>query len=295
MKELKRMYEAAEISKHEYIDLCYDLYHRLLHDYSEYLIDCDISGIEILDKKIIVTTRRDGLRFICPLGDKRVVGIETLNFEVYEEEETREVCRLVKDGSTILDVGGNMGWYSILLASKFPNCEVHTFEPLPMTYDVLLQNIELNMLKNITCNNFGISDQIGEFTFYFNANGSGNASQRNLSEADNTESLVCSVSTIDTYVQTLGLEPAFIKIDIEGGELLALRGAAETIKSCRPTIFCEILRKWCRAFEYDPSDIFSLMRHHGYTCKAVTPTGMVDFVEMSEDTLETNFFFYPDN
>ena len=90
MNKLKQMYEDGKLSKHEYIDRCYAQYHKVLHDYSEFLMGCDISSIEISDSKVTVTTRNHGLKFICPPNDKRVVGIETLNFGAYEEEETKE-------------------------------------------------------------------------------------------------------------------------------------------------------------------------------------------------------------
>lgn len=81
-----------------------------------------------------------------------------------------------------------------------------------------------------------------------------------------------------------------MKIDIEGSELFAIQGGLESIKKFKPIIFCEMLRKWCKKFNYHPNDIIKLLVDIGYSCYAISnKLNKIDFVD--DNTIETNFLF----
>ena len=73
---------------------------------------------------------------------------------------------LVSDGDVILDVGANMGWYSINLALTHRSAKIHAFEPIPTTYHWLGKNVEINGLSNVEIHNFGLSNKVGTFDFF---------------------------------------------------------------------------------------------------------------------------------
>ena len=69
----------------------------------------------------------------------------------------------------ILDVGANIGWYSLLWGKKYPNSKIHAFEPIEETYNYLISNSILNGIKNVTFHKFGLSNVDDELIFYYNS------------------------------------------------------------------------------------------------------------------------------
>ena len=69
------------------------------------------------------------------------------------------------DNSTVLDIGANIGMFTLFVNSKSKNCNVYAFEPLPPTYDILKLNT--GFLPNVTAVNLGLSDEIKEAPFAY--------------------------------------------------------------------------------------------------------------------------------
>jgi predicted O-methyltransferase YrrM len=136
----------------------YEEAHSILFDYSEFIESTDISEINISDKKVVMTFRDSNIKLICNKGDKRIPPIESINLSKYEEEEMKMQIKLIESNYSIFDIGANIGWYSIYLASRFPNANIYAFEPVKQTYEHLCENIKLNKLTNIQSLNFGFSD-----------------------------------------------------------------------------------------------------------------------------------------
>jgi len=74
--ETKSKFLSGIINKWEYIDEMY-IMHSMLFEYSEFLNNTNISGIEILDNRIIMTFRDSGIRFVCSKNDKRLAALDT--------------------------------------------------------------------------------------------------------------------------------------------------------------------------------------------------------------------------
>lgn len=291
LQEMRDHYLAGSLSKPEYIQKMYQLRHAQLFEYAKYLPQTDIESIEIRAGKVIMASKKYGVRMLCPEGDHRVAPVESLNFMSYEEKDANMILKLAPSKGVMFDIGANMGWYSLLIARQSKDCQVHAFEPVPKTYSFLKQNIELNELPNIQAHHFGISNERKDLTFYFYPEGSGNASSANLSERSDAELVTCHVERLDDFVDTNGLHVDFIKCDVEGAELFAFQGAVETLQRDKPIVFTEMLRKWAAKFNYHPNEIIALFSSIGYRCFHVSGPDLVALDEMTEDTVETNFFF----
>ena len=220
IETLFALYSAGDLTKADYITRAYEEAHQHLFSYANFLPKANISKIEILEKDIVFTFKDSGIKISCPQRDHRVVPLETLNFLDYEKEESWMIRRLVKSDDTVFDIGGNMGYYTILLALDREEATVHCFEPIPVTYQACLKNIALNGLDNVVCRNFGLSNKEGSFPFYFYPEGSGNASAVNVSERAEVITLPCELTTLDKYAQEVAAAPDFIKCDVEGGPLV---------------------------------------------------------------------------
>ena len=284
-------FQQGAIDKPSFIKTMYEQHHAMLFDYAAYIGQTNVRKIEIEDGKVVMTSRDRGIRIACTPGDYRVAPMETLNFFDYEKEEATMMENLVADGDNFFDIGANIGWYALNIAASRRATTVYAFEPIPTTYGHLTTNLALNASANIKPHNFGLSEQAGEFTFYYPPEGSGNASAVKLTGRDDVRTAQCEVRTQDDYTAETGTRVDFIKCDVEGAELLVFKGGIETIARDRPIVLSEILRKWSAKFGYNPNEIFALFRGVGYQVFTAEDGRLVEFGEMDENTIPTNYFF----
>lgn len=296
LNELKSLYSKKEINKPDFIDKMHDL-HLLLFDYGTCLKNTDISKITIEDDALIMTSRetsyhKGGLSFYCNLLDKRTAPIETFNFNRYEPLDSALMYRIIEKDYTVFDVGANIGWYTNHIASLLENGKIYAFEPIPETYQNLGKNVELNRFKNCIIENFAFSDKRDKIKFFYSPTMASAASSANIMNSENMQELECITDTIDNYVLNNKIKKIdFIKCDVEGAEFMVFKGAKNTIDSHHPIVFSEMLRKWSAKFNYHPNDIIKFFSELGYNCYVTNDNRLNLFIEVNENTMETNFFF----
>jgi FkbM family methyltransferase len=270
LKTIQESYQSGIITKPEYIERMHEM-HRTIFQYATFLQGTDIERLE-----------------------KRIAPVEIMNFGNYETPDYTMVRRLVPEGGTVLDVGANVGYYTLSLCRQVRDVRIHSFEPIPKTFALLQEHVKINRASNATIHNFGFSDREETKTFYYYPEGSGNASSANLSQSASVRTITCQVKRLDDFVQSSGLHVDFIKCDVEGAEIF--RGAVATLKKDRPAVFTEMLRKWAAKFNYHPNEIIALMHDLGYGCYCEHQGSLRKFTTMDENTVETNFFFlHPEN
>jgi FkbM family methyltransferase len=150
---------------------------------------------------------------------------------IYESHVQRLFCERLRPGDVAFDIGANAGFLT-LLASKLvgPTGQVHSFEPLPRNLFYLERHIQLNDVRNVVVHSVAIASTTGAAQF-----GDGeNASQARLSGAGELQVLTASLD--DLIANSIVRTPAFIKMDIEGAESEALRGASTLLASTGLTI-----------------------------------------------------------
>lgn len=142
-----------------------------------------------------------------------------------------------------IDIGANIGNHSIFFADFFNR--VHSFEPNPKTFDLLTINCND---KNISTYNYGLSDQNKFLDFEYDLNNIGNAyvtDSKNQKNAEINKKLSIEVKKLDEIEEIFEKKISLIKIDIEGHEFQALRGAKEVLRKNKPVVL----------FEQHPDDI----------------------------------------
>jgi FkbM family methyltransferase len=148
----------------------------------------------------------------------------------WNADEYRAFKADIRAGDVVLDVGANLGAYSLLFAQwAGPSGRVYAFEPAPETRLGLQRHVHLNQLASrITVRPEAVSG--GQPVVSFRASGL-QGDNRILGEEDTAAaaSIHVPATTIDAFCAANGLRPSFIKIDVEGAELDALRGGRETI------------------------------------------------------------------
>lgn len=208
----------------------------------------------------------------------------------YEAAELRMALSLIKDGDCVLDIGANVGFYSIAIAKKYPYSYIHAFEPIPETFKKLWDNVLC--FNNIYAHCYSLTDTTKTVDFFYNKAEPGAASMRNIRETDKAVSVKVRTETLDNFAQLLHAVN-FIKCDVEGSELLVVKGGLVTLKEHKPIILMEMLRKWTEKFGYTPNDTIKLLASIGYRCYRIVNGKLERFKRMTDETKETNFFFIP--
>ena len=165
----------------------------------------------------------------------------------HEPHVTRYVLEHVRlgPGDVALDIGANLGWYSVLLDRlSLPGAQIFAFEPDPESFRLLQENLQLNRANHVRALNMALGDKPG--TAELRRYNSKNNGCHTLFAGGNCEGGIAQVS-IETLghiwqQQQLGSRPLkFMKIDVEGYEYFALRGAGELLRRCS-----------CLVMEYTP-------------------------------------------
>ena len=290
LKQLESEYKSEKMNKHEYIRRMHDN-HKILFEYGSFIKNKDIKKIEIKDNQVVMTTRENGIKLICDEFDHRIVPIEILNFDFYEKDEINLILKLIKENDIILDIGANIGWYSLKIAKNINNVKILAFEPIPKTFKYLKDNIHLNRISGIKTFNYGFSDKEKDITFYYYHEGSCNASAANLSGKKDVNKIICRLTTLDKFTESKNIAIDFIKCDVEGSELFVFKGGIKTIKKNKPIIFTELLRKRAAKFDYHPNDVISLLMENGYGCFTINCGNLNEIDKIDEKAEETNFLF----
>jgi FkbM family methyltransferase len=166
----------------------------------------------------------------------------------YERELQALMHRMVRPGDTVIDVGANVGVHTCSLARRVgPAGLVVAIEPLVELADRLEANLALNGLDNVKLIRVAASTQQGTAEIFPPQAGAANQGQGTLHPRPGLDraSRVVATDTIDNIAAELGLSGVrLIKVDVEGHELSALRGAEATLRAFRPRVL----------FEYDATN-----------------------------------------
>lgn len=290
LSDLKEKFFNQQLSKSDYIEQI-GKKHNILYCYSDFLTGTIAKKIEISKESVLIELE-SGIKLTCIKDDYRIIPIEILNFNKYEEPLWDAFLSILDKKGICFDIGANIGYFSLYMSHKLPNTEFYSFEPIEKTFDYLNKNLVINDAKNIHSYNIGLSNKKEELEMFYNPHLSGNSSMKNLSEKDYVQKIACKFSTLDDFMEENNIENIdFIKCDVEGAEKFVFEGGMNTLKRFKPIIFTEMLRKWAQKFNYHPNDIIELLATIGYKCYAINNKDCYLIKEVTDSTQETNFVF----
>lgn len=292
LKDLYAQWASGELGKRTFIARMHKK-HQALFEYADYLPDTDVESITIGNGELYVTVKESGVKLLIDREDSRFIPIEMLNFHSIDPDERRLLFEAVRDAETVMDIGANIGWFSLSFARVPSVKRVFSFEPIPHTFRYLERHIALNDEgKTISAFNMGLSDVIEEKVFFWSSKEYGAASMRNIQARSQIEKIRCKVTTLDHFMKKRRVKIDVIKCDVEGAELGVFRGGLDTLESHRPVVYTEMLRKWSKKFGYHPNDIIELLAGIGYACFAFADGKPEKVDRVTEDTVATDFFFF---
>lgn len=174
----------------------------------------------------------------------------------YEKEVGELIKLLLRPADVFLDIGANIGYFSLLAAHRQSSATIFSFEPVGMVFERLKGNISLNKVENVRAINAGVGemneikkiyisgdDNTGMSSFYKPENYSGSYEQ-------------VQVITIDEWFKSCGeTRIDLVKIDIEGSEFAALKGMNAVLQQFKPAVIVEMNPSLLFQFDTTPSDI----------------------------------------
>lgn len=192
------------------------------------------------------------------------------------EKELLHLGRFISPGMVVVDGGASCGIYTIAAAKLVGSTgRVFSFEPAVDTFSVLRKNIDLNRLENVRAYRAALSDTDGAAVLYHNMDGPNGFSlgcPRMLGLELKQEEVA--TRTLGRLAQEEGVQRiGLIKLDVEGAEELALRGAGQLIARLRPTIIFEFYRTGAEQLGLDPLGSWKLLKGLGYTFSCLAEGG----------------------
>jgi FkbM family methyltransferase len=184
--------------------------------------------------------------------------------EAYEPELTGILASQVKRGATVVDVGAHVGLHTLMFSQRVGvEGSVFAVEASPANAGLLRKHLDWNDCRNVRLVEAAIGDCENEVAFTFRQDPADPGGFANSLAYDiGGETATMRMTTIDTLCA--GSNPDLIKIDIEGAEFLALKGAHETLMRSAPILVVAIHPDAMRALGTNPAELVALLSCRGY-------------------------------
>ncbi len=217
----------------------------------------------------------------------------------YEPNELAVLDRVLEPGMVFLDGGANEGWFSLLAAAKIgPTGKVVAIEPSTREVARLRANLRLNGLSNVAVVQAALADQVGFAVLqvaepeHSGQNTLGRFAHKVTSVATQETALI----SLDYIVRAEGLERVdVVKLDVEGAELRALRGARYILAQHRPLLLIEVLEPALRAQGCSAEMLLHFLADQGYRlCWFDPETGLPTLEDESQPHGDTLVAFHAD-
>jgi FkbM family methyltransferase len=198
----------------------------------------------------------------------------------WEPEETELVKKLIKPGDVVVDVGANLGYYS-LLAARVGASHVYAFEAQPSTYELLGKNVIINwMTKFITYEHLAVYSHTTDLDFFVRNHYPGNSSLGFTAPDqlekwfDTTTAVKVHAVSLDDYFADKPGKIDLIKVDVEGAEPAVFEGARRILAQNRDIkILCEWSPDQMATAKQDPARLVEFWAEHGLRAR-VLHTGL---------------------
>ena len=192
----------------------------------------------------------------------------------YESYEISLVKRLLKPKDVFYDIGANIGIFSLIASRAVgPEGKVIAFEPDPRCRELLKLNLADNSVKNVIVRDMALSDTDGTSGLVMDGHnwGKNSLSPSNVPETDGVGQASVRTARLDTIAAEQSLPmPTFIKIDIEGAELMCLKGAQSMLKLNRDLMLFVELWPWgIQNFGGDYREFLKILRENRFEISQV--------------------------
>jgi len=199
----------------------------------------------------------------------RLIHLYKAKYRAKERSRVEWLSQYIPQGGVILDVGAHFGYFSKEFSRLYNgSCSIYAFEP--MVYNLSILKSVTNGIRNIEISTKALSDSSGilDLSIPVKKRGKIGPGLAHFGKENLHDFILQQVETIrlDDFVQESQiLRVDFIKIDVEGAELLVFKGAELTIDNFRPVIFSEVSDEFTKRMGYQAEDIFEYLGGFGYS------------------------------
>jgi FkbM family methyltransferase len=208
----------------------------------------------------------NGATMRCDLRDSMQRQIYFLG--AYEPVETYLFPLLLRPGMVVVDAGAHIGQYTLLAALEVgPQGAVHAFEPVPKNFDQLAFHVRENHLEStVKTNMLALWHEADTLSLNLSGEQPLNPGAYTAGLTPRSvDSVACKAVSLDSYVRENHIARVdVIKMDIEGSEWNALKGARDVLARWQPTILMELSRPMCSGLGYQPEQIWEFLKSFGY-------------------------------
>jgi FkbM family methyltransferase len=162
-------------------------------------------------------------------------------FQNYEEQEKYELLDHIPPNGVFVDIGANIGMFSLFILGQRPDITTYSFEPEPQTFKCISKTKSANQLDHLNLFPFAIGEERDELKLYRSIqNDGGHSLIKDIDLKDNIpDELTVKVMPLDDALPNNLDKIHAIKIDVEGAEESVLKGAINTIKEHKPLLLIE--------------------------------------------------------
>ena len=227
------------------------------------------SVTEIEGSKMYVNPRVKGPMRTAFRGYIRSCGKEKLTTQIFKQ--------VVKEKDTVVDIGANIGYFTLLAARLVgEGGKVYAFEPEPRNYNMVLKNIALNGYENVVPVQKAVSNVGGTVRLYLSSKDIGAHTIRQyhdkeqFDEKESGEFVEVESITLDEFLEDRKHSVDVIKMDIEGAEMAALSGMDRIIRENQNLkMFIEFYPSAIREMGYSPEEFVHKLLNYGFSITAI--------------------------
>lgn len=180
--------------------------------------------------------------------------------------EIKYLRRFLQPEMVFVDIGANVGEFTLAAAKLLPHGRVLSFEPHPNIYSYLGRSVELNNFSNVKLYNLALGKEDGALELYGPSDEHNEGMYSLIKGAVRSEVVTTvPIQTLDQVVERESLDRLdFIKIDVEGAELFVLQGGAITLERYKPALLIEFSESTFREAGYKASELKKFLDGYGY-------------------------------
>ena len=227
------------------------------------------SVMEIEGSKMYVNPRVKGPMRTAFRGYVRSRGTEKLTTQVFKQ--------VVKEGYTVVDIGANIGYFTLLAARLVgEDGKVYAFEPEPRNYDIVLKNIALNGYENVVPVQKAVSNVGGTVRLYLSSKDIGahtirqHHDKEQFDEKESGEFVEVESVTLDVFFENKKHSLDVIKMDCEGSEMAVLLGMDRIIRDNKNLkMFIEFYPSAIKEMGYSPKEFIGKLLDYGFSITAI--------------------------
>jgi FkbM family methyltransferase len=210
----------------------------------------------------------------------------------YEKELGDLLKKMLRPNDVFIDIGANIGYFSLLSATVSPSVKVISFEPVKDLFQKMNENLSINGSKNIVAINAAIGEMNEQRELYLSTPDNLGMSSFHQPENYSGRKEKVEVIAFDDWFKTSGLTKIdLIKLDVEGSELAALKGMNAVLEKQKPALIVEINPQTLSLFGVKPLNIYNYLNQFSFDGFLISENGRLEHLNSYEVNQTINVLF----